>query len=164
MITRNHFSRLKTFIVAGAVVLCLPLAAYAAEAGSDIAATGRQAAKEVKDSAVGAARQAQQAAEGVVTSSTRQEMDKAAVERLEKKEEAQSVGEYLDDTAITAKVKAGILEEKGLGTLEIKVITVNGEVTLMGDVDSLSQVGLAESVAKRVGGVKSVSNRLVAKM
>ena len=89
--------------------------------------------------------------------------DKAAMRRIERKEDSQSTGEYLNDSAITAKVKGKFVGQEGLDSLDIKVITVDGEVTLMGDVNSQAQIGLAESAAKQVEGVKSVENKLVIK-
>lgn len=163
MFRRDRYYTMKLAVIAGAItgaVLFFPLlAVHAAEPAS----AAQEAAEGIKDGAVGIARQAEQAAEGVVTSTTRQERDQAAKERLEQKEEKQSAGEYLDDAGITAKVKAGLAAEKDLASFGIKVITVNGAVTLLGDVKTFAQVGLAESVAKKVEGVRSVENRLVAK-
>ena len=72
----------------------------------------------------------------------------------------QSVGEYVDDASITAAVKANILKEKGLSTLNISVETKDNVVTLTGKIDSPEHSRLATRVAKRVDGVKSVVNRL----
>ena len=89
--------------------------------------------------------------------------DDATMRRLQRQEDNQTVGEYMGDAAVTAKVKSGMLGEKGLDSMDIKVITVDGTVTLMGDVDNRSQVGLAESVARQVEGVRNVDNKLVVK-
>ena len=72
----------------------------------------------------------------------------------------QSVGEYVDDASITAAVKAKILKEKGLSTLNISVETKDNVVTLTGKTDSPEHTQLATRVAKRVNGVKSVVNKL----
>ena len=72
----------------------------------------------------------------------------------------QSVGEYIDDASITAAVKANILKEKGLSTLNISVETKNNIVTLSGKTDSPEHSKLAARIAKRVKGVKSVVNKL----
>ena len=89
--------------------------------------------------------------------------DDATMRSIESREDRQSTGEYLDDAAITAKVKAKFVGQKGLDSLDIKVVTVDGGVTLMGDVDSQSQIGLAESAARQVEGVRMVDNQLVIK-
>jgi len=66
----------------------------------------------------------------------------------------------MDDTAITAKVKAGILTEPGLKVLKIDVDTKDGLVTLTGSADSAQDVQRATQIASNVQGVKSVDNRL----
>lgn len=72
-----------------------------------------------------------------------------------------NVKNYLDDSKITALVKGQLLTQKGIDSLDIKVVTENGIVTLSGEVEELSQISLAESVARKVDGVLSVVNRLV---
>ena len=72
-------------------------------------------------------------------------------------------GVAIDDTEITAKVKAAIFAEPGLKTLQISVDTVKGVVTISGSVDSLSNSNRAKSLAGAVAGVKEVENRLVVK-
>lgn len=74
-----------------------------------------------------------------------------------------SVGEYIDDSAITGSVKTKFLGQKGLDSLDISVSTNNGVVTLTGDVDNAAQIPLAESVAKQADGVRNVVNNLKAK-
>src|SRR3990167_729378 len=59
--------------------------------------------------------------------------DKVAVKMAEQSERA---GVAIDDSEITAKVKAAIFAEPGLQTLQISVDTVNCVVTLTGSVDS----------------------------
>ena len=69
-------------------------------------------------------------------------------------------GGALDDAAITAKVKAGILAEPELKVLKIDVDTKEGRVTLTGSADNAELVKKAEQVASAVEGVKGVDNRL----
>jgi hyperosmotically inducible protein len=64
---------------------------------------------------------------------------------------------------ITTKVKAAILAEKGLKTMQISVETQKGVVLLSGFVDSAVQIARAKEVAASVKGVKSVKNALVLK-
>ena len=72
-------------------------------------------------------------------------------------------GRVLSDTAITAKVKAQLLAEKGMPSTSISVKTYEGRVQLSGFVDSNEQIGRAGKVAAAVSGVKVVQNRLALK-
>jgi osmotically-inducible protein OsmY len=78
-------------------------------------------------------------------------------------EQSAKAGVAMDDTGITTKVKAAILAESGLKTLQISVETINGVVTLTGSVDKESQSDTAKSLAAAVEGVSAVDNRLVAR-
>ena len=75
----------------------------------------------------------------------------------------ESTGEYIDDSAITTKVKAAIFEESTLKTLQISVKTNQGVVQLSGSVDSALSIRKASEVAGSVNGVVSVENDLVVK-
>lgn len=81
-----------------------------------------------------------------------------AADKIAGKEE--KTEEFLDDAAITAKVKSAILAETGLRVLKVHVETVNGVVTLVGSADSQQNIEKAKEVAKAVEGVKDVENRL----
>ena len=70
----------------------------------------------------------------------------------------EGTGEYVDDTVITTKVKAAILNEPTLKSAEINVETFKGVVQLSGFVKSSDSVGKATMVARNVAGVKSVKN------
>jgi len=70
----------------------------------------------------------------------------------------ESTGEYVDDAAITAKVKAAILDQPDLKSFDFHVATFNGMVYLWGVVASRSQIDEAVEVARGVPGVKSVKN------
>jgi osmotically-inducible protein OsmY len=72
----------------------------------------------------------------------------------------ESTGEYVDDSAITTKVKAAIFNDPALKVFQINVETFKGEVQLSGYVDSAKNVEKAGEVARSVGGVKSVKNNL----
>jgi osmotically-inducible protein OsmY len=71
-----------------------------------------------------------------------------------------SIGRYIDDSAITAGVKAAILNDPSLKVAEINVETHQGVVQLSGFVSSADNVAAASSVARTVKGVKSVKNDL----
>jgi len=70
----------------------------------------------------------------------------------------EGTGEYVDDTVITAKVKAAILNEPTLKSAEINVETFKGVVQLSGFVSSPAAETTAVSVVRKVEGVKSVKN------
>lgn len=78
-------------------------------------------------------------------------------------EQSAKAGVAIDDVEITAKVKAAILAEPGLKTLQISVDTVKGVVTLTGAVDTQSHSDKAKSLASAVSGVSGVKNQLVVK-
>lgn len=70
----------------------------------------------------------------------------------------EGAGEYIDDTVITSKVKAAILNEPSLSVAEINVETFKGVVQLSGFVNSQADINKAVQVARGVSGVKSVKN------
>lgn len=72
----------------------------------------------------------------------------------------ESTGEYIDDTAITVKVKAAIFNDASLKSNDISVETFKGRVQLSGFVDTRANIAQAGTVAKGVGGVTSVKNDL----
>ena len=75
----------------------------------------------------------------------------------------EGTGEYLDDSAITTKVKAAIFDDPSLKVLQINVETFKGEVQLSGFVDSAQYIRRAGEVARGVTGVRSVKNDLIVK-
>jgi len=70
----------------------------------------------------------------------------------------EGTGEYVDDTVLTSKVKAAILNEPGLSSAEINVETFKGVVQLSGFVLHKADISKADAVARSVPGVKSVKN------
>lgn len=75
----------------------------------------------------------------------------------------ESASDYIDDTIITTKVKAAVLQEPSLKSAEISVETSKGRVQLTGFVSSRADIAKAVQVAKAVKGVKSVKNDMVLK-
>ena len=73
-------------------------------------------------------------------------------------EKKASTGEYIDDTLITTKVKAAVLNEPTLKSSEINVETFKGVVQLSGFVSTAADQAKATEVAKSVKGVESVKN------
>jgi osmotically-inducible protein OsmY len=70
----------------------------------------------------------------------------------------ESTGEYMDDTAITTKVKAAIFNEPSLKVAQINVETYKSVVQLSGFVNSSADISTAGSIARNVKGVVSVKN------
>ncbi len=78
-------------------------------------------------------------------------------------EKAERTGEYMDDAAITAKIKAYILSDPLLKVSQINVTTTNGVVKLSGVVDSQQSIDRSKEIAHSVKDVKSVESELVVK-
>lgn len=70
----------------------------------------------------------------------------------------EGTGEYVDDSVITAKVKAAIFNEPTLKSAEINVETFKGKVQLSGFVSSQADINKAAEIARTVKGVTSVKN------
>ncbi|TNV18931.1 molecular chaperone OsmY [Buttiauxella sp. B2] len=70
------------------------------------------------------------------------------------------VGNFMDDSAITAKVKAALVDNEAIKSTDISVKTEKKVVTLSGFVESQAQAEQAVTVAKGVEGVSSVSDKL----
>ena len=75
----------------------------------------------------------------------------------------ESTGEYIDDSVLTTKVKAEILNDPVLNVFEINVESFKGVVQLSGFVNSPQTAARAVQVARSVGGVQGVKNSLVVK-
>jgi osmotically-inducible protein OsmY len=70
----------------------------------------------------------------------------------------EGTGQYFDDSVITTKVKAAIVDEPSLKSTEINVETFKGTVQLSGFVSSRADINKAVEVARNVKGVTSVKN------
>jgi hyperosmotically inducible periplasmic protein len=73
----------------------------------------------------------------------------------------ETVGAYVDDAAITTSVKARFVDNADVDAASIKVETLNGTVMLSGFAKSINERSTAESIARKVSGVKVVKNELV---
>jgi hyperosmotically inducible protein len=76
---------------------------------------------------------------------------------------SRSAGEVIDDSVVTAKVKAALIADKNVKAHEVNVETREGVVQLSGFVDSTDAKSTAGEVARRVSGVKDVRNELQVK-
>ncbi|AIA69472.1 osmotically inducible protein Y [Pectobacterium atrosepticum SCRI1043] len=70
---------------------------------------------------------------------------------------------YMSDSAVTAKVKSALLEDKSITSSDISVETSKGVVTLSGFVGSQALSSRAVEIATQVEGVQSVSDKLQVK-
>lgn len=73
--------------------------------------------------------------------------------------EQRSTGEVIDDTAITAKVKTGLIGDPMVSAFAISVETSRGVVSLTGIVNSAAERARAIQIAQDVGGVRRVDGR-----
>lgn len=73
----------------------------------------------------------------------------------------QSVGSYIDDTAITTRVKARMAEDKTVSAMSINVETLKGTVQLSGFAKSAEERSAAERLARSTPGVQAVRNDIV---
>ncbi len=73
---------------------------------------------------------------------------------------ATTVGTELDDTVVTTRVKAALLEKPDIKGTDIKVETRKGVVQLSGFVESQAQIDLATSATRAVEGVKGVESAM----
>jgi osmotically-inducible protein OsmY len=72
--------------------------------------------------------------------------------------ERQPVGEYIDDSVITARVKAAIAGDPEVSVMEVSVETYDGVVQLSGFVSTRAQANRAVEIARGVSGVKGVKD------
>jgi hyperosmotically inducible periplasmic protein len=72
----------------------------------------------------------------------------------------ESVGAYVDDTAITTALKGRYMDNKDVDATSIRVETLNGTVMLSGFAKNMTEKTTAESIAWKVNGVKSVKNEI----
>lgn len=73
----------------------------------------------------------------------------------------ESAGAYVDDKAITAAIKAKMIEDKSVNAPAISVNTLNGEVELSGFAKSGTEKSHAEEIARTTKGVRLVHNNIV---
>ena len=77
--------------------------------------------------------------------------------------EATSLGNEIDDTVVTARVKVALMRDPLINSYDFKVDTHKGEVMLSGFVDSQEQLDRASRVMHNVEGVKSIRNYVALK-
>jgi hyperosmotically inducible periplasmic protein len=73
----------------------------------------------------------------------------------------ESVGAFVDDTALTTRVKAKFAEDKTVSAMAISVETLKGVVQLSGFAKSAEEKSMAERLARSTSGVVSVRNDII---
>ena len=72
-----------------------------------------------------------------------------------------TVGEYVDDTTVTTRVKAKLAEDPTVSAMSISVETLKGTVQLSGFAKSAAERNMAGDLARNTSGVKAVKNDIV---
>ena len=80
---------------------------------------------------------------------------------VERKQE--TAGAYVDDSAVTTKVKAKFAEDPTVSAMAIKVDTMKGVVQLSGFAKSNDERLTAERLARNTNGVNDVRNDIIVK-
>lgn len=89
--------------------------------------------------------------------------DPKAVDAVSDKSKKAGETTSMDDTAITAKIKAEFANDPALKSSQITVTTQNGMVRLTGVVDSRQSIDRALEITRNVKNVQSTENNLVVK-
>lgn len=74
-----------------------------------------------------------------------------------------SVGRYVDDASITARVKGRFVEDPTVSAMRINVETKNGIVQISGFANSELEKARAASIASSVPDVRQVKNEIIVK-
>ncbi len=74
-----------------------------------------------------------------------------------------TVGQSVDDAALSTKVKAAFAQDPGVKAMDVKVDTYRGTVQLNGWVNTAEEKARAEEIAKTVPGTKAVQNQISVK-
>jgi osmotically-inducible protein OsmY len=72
-----------------------------------------------------------------------------------------SVGEYVDDKAIVARVNTRFASDSEVSAMRIQVESLNGVVQLSGFATSQAEKDKAAEIARQVPNVKSVRNDII---
>jgi osmotically-inducible protein OsmY len=67
----------------------------------------------------------------------------------------------LNDAMLTARIKARMTADGRISPSRVDVDTLNGDVTLRGETPTQEEKDAAEEVARKVEGVRSVSNQII---
>jgi hyperosmotically inducible protein len=73
----------------------------------------------------------------------------------------QTAGAFVDDAALTTRVKSKFAEHKDVSAMAISVETLNGVVQLSGFAKSSEEKATAERLARDTSGVRGVRNDII---
>lgn len=73
----------------------------------------------------------------------------------------ESTGQYFDDSVLTTKVKAALVNDTTVSALNVKVDTFKGIVQLSGFVKSAAQRDTAVELARAIPGVQMVKDDIL---
>ena len=77
--------------------------------------------------------------------------------------QASTVGNVIDDTVLTTRVKSALMANPQVNSYDFKVETRKGEVMLSGFVNSQAELNQATAIVQAVDGVKSIQNNVTIK-
>ena len=90
-------------------------------------------------------------------------LDAAEFAKAQAYHERVVAGQFIDDSVITARIKAALMKDPAVSALAVSVETRKGTVVLSGFVESDNQMRRAAEIAAGVQGVVTVKNALVVK-
>ena len=152
--------RSKTFLtILGGAAICLAAAGCDPGTNTNTANANRAVNANAVATPVATATPAGSAYNRNYNSKEEYEKDKANY-RAEAKNKNESIGEGLEDGWIHLKVRAALAAVDDLRDSTINVDVDSNVVTLRGSVANAASKKAAEDAAKKVDGVKSVSNKL----
>lgn len=85
---------------------------------------------------------------------------KSVQNKMAIKDSPASVGNKVDDSIVTTRVKSALLSDESIKSHDIAVITRKGEVQLSGFVDNQLQIDRALVLTRGVEGVVTVNNEM----
>lgn len=85
---------------------------------------------------------------------------KSVQNKMAIKDSPASVGNKVDDSIVTTRVKSALLSDESIKSHDIAVITRKGEVQLSGFVDNQLQIDRALALTRGVEGVVAVNNEM----
>ena len=99
-------------------------------------------------------------AERAITIASTVDGVKGVENRMTIKEGSTTVGNKVDDSIVTTKVKSALLSDPDVKSIDIAVVTRKGQVQLSGFVDNQAQIDRALVATRAVEGVQGVVNEM----
>lgn len=76
------------------------------------------------------------------------------------KEGTLTVGDAVDDSVLTARIKSALFADPNVKSFDIAVVTRKGEVQLSGFVDNREQISRVIDIVRGVAGVEKIDNQM----